>query len=160
MKICIPKVKPSYYNHAKPLKCSVLITMCCKIKNLRSLVRDLIWGFEWFFFQAVEDNYHTVAFKLYSAFKWIYQASTGSDFTNQPSIEDVSKGEGQGSSQNSSKTTNLKWILKLDDDVLLNVGKLSQFLETIQDNDSIYCRVFPHDPPHRANTWFVQWEIS
>ena len=101
-----------------------------------------------------------MAFKLYSAFKWIYQASTGSDFTNQPSIEDVAKGEGQGPSQNSSKTTNLKWILKLDDDVLLNVGKLSEFLETIQNNDSIYCRVFPHDPPHRTNTWFVKFIYS
>ena len=98
-----------------------------------------------------------MAFKLYSAFKWIYQASTGSDFTNQTFIEDFGKGEGQGPSQNSSKTTNLKWILKVDDDVLLNVGKLSEFLETIQDNnDSIYCRVFPHDPPHRTNTWLVQ----
>ena len=109
-----------------------------------------------FLFQAVEDNYHTVAFKLYSAFKWIYQASTGSDFTNQTFIEDFGKGEGQGPSQNSSKTTNLKWILKVDDDVLLNVGKLSEFLDTIQDNNSIYCRVFPRDPPHRTNTWFVQ----
>ena len=100
----------------------------------------------------MEDNYHTVAFKLLSAFKWIYQASTGSDATNGPFI---GNGEGQGSSQQSTKTNNLKWILKLDDDVLLNVEKLKQFLETIHENDSLYCRVFPKDwqVPHRDKKW-------
>ena len=103
----------------------------------------------------MEDNYHTVAFKLLSAFKWIYQASTGSDVTNGPFIKDIGNGGRQGSSQHSTKTSNLKWILKLDDDVLLNVEKLKQFLETIHENDFIYCRVFPKEwqVPLRKKKW-------
>ena len=76
-----------------------------------------------FLYSVVEDTYHTVVYKELSAFKWIDQASTVSDVNN------------------------LKWILKVDDDVLLNVGKLKQFLDTIQDIDSIYCQVKPDDPP-------------
>ena len=29
------------------LICSVLITLCCKAKHLRSLIRGITWGFEW-----------------------------------------------------------------------------------------------------------------
>ena len=76
-----------------------------------------------FLYSVVEDTYHTVVYKELSAFKWIDQASTVSDGNN------------------------LKWILKVDDDVLLNIGKLKQFLDTIQDIDSIYCQVKPDDPP-------------
>ena len=78
----------------------------------------------------VEDNYQMVVFKLVSAFKWIMDASK----------------------YNGNK---LKWILKLDDDVLLNVEKLKQFLETIHENDFIYCRVFPKEwqVPLRKNKW-------
>ena len=58
-----------------------------------------------FLYSVVEDTYHTVVYKELSAFKWIDQASTVSDVNN------------------------LKWILKVDDDVLLNIGKLKQFLD-------------------------------
>ena len=48
------KVKPSISSHSKPcttpctrlLKRFVLITLCCKTKHLRSLVQDLVRGFE------------------------------------------------------------------------------------------------------------------
>ena len=47
-------VKPSISSHSKPcktprtrlLKCFVLITLCCKTKHLRSLVRAIVRGFE------------------------------------------------------------------------------------------------------------------
>ena len=47
------KVKPSISSHSKfrtmprtrLLKCFVLITLWCKTKDLRSLIRNLLWGF-------------------------------------------------------------------------------------------------------------------
>ena len=71
-------------------------------------------------FLAVEDNYHTVGFKLISAFNWIFDAS------------------------NATEDSNLKWILKMDDDVLLNTKELKNYIDGIgrNDTDSIYCRVY------------------
>ena len=71
-------------------------------------------------FSAVEDNYHTVGFKLISAFNWIFDAS------------------------NATEDSNLKWILKMDDDVLLNTKELKKYIDGIgrNDTDSIYCRVY------------------
>ena len=39
--------KPRTMPHTRLLKCFILITLCCKTKHLRSLVRSIIWGFEW-----------------------------------------------------------------------------------------------------------------
>ena len=71
-------------------------------------------------FSAVEDNYHTVGFKLISAFNWIFDAS------------------------NATEDSNLKWILKMDDDVLLNTKELKNYIDGIGKNDteSIHCRVY------------------
>ena len=75
----------------------------------------------------VEDNYKTVVFKLVSAFKW---------------ISDASKYNGN----------NLKWILKMDDDVLLGIQELEKFIKNIprDDSNSIFCKVKPHDPTIRG----------
>ena len=70
----------------------------------------------------MEDTYHTVGLKLLSAFKWINKAS----------------------SQPNSK---LKWILKLDDDVLLNVDMLMNHLK-VQEN-LIHCPVYERATPFR-----------
>ena len=85
----------------------------------------------------MEDTYHTVGFKLISAFNWLLQASL------------------------ISESSRLKWILKLDDDVLLNIVELQKFVEGIElsskflggfqhtynTTDDIYCHVKPDDPP-------------
>ena len=76
----------------------------------------------YFFVTEVEDTYHTVGLKLLSAFKWIYKAS------------------GQPNSK-------LKWILKLDDDVLLNVNMLMNQLK-VQEN-VIHCPVYERATPFR-----------
>ena len=74
----------------------------------------------------IEDKYHTVVFKLGSAFKW---------------ISDASKFNGN----------NLEWILKLDDDVLLDVNELKKFIDQIRQDrlNSIFCHVKSADPPMR-----------
>ena len=75
----------------------------------------------------VEDNYKTVVFKLVSAFKW---------------ISDASKYNGN----------NLKWILKIDDDVLLGIQELEKFIKNIpqEDSNAIFCKIKPHDPTIRG----------
>ena len=75
---------------------------------------------------GVEDNYHSVTLKLLSAFQWISKA-------NQD-------GGGQ-----------LKWVLKLDDDVLLNLEALQVFIEGLNDTNSIYCHVYTGAPPFRSD---------
>jgi len=84
-----------------------------KIKEENNEYQDMI-------IPAVEDNYHTVGFKLISAFNWIFDAS------------------------NATEDSNLKWILKMDDDVLLNTKELKNYIDGIgrNDTDSIYCRVY------------------
>ena len=70
-----------------------------------------------------------VVFKLISAFKW---------------ISDASKYNGN----------KLKWILKLDDDVLLDIRKLNKFFDNIpkKDYNAIFCKVKSDDPPMRNKT--------
>ena len=63
--------------------------------------------------------------KLLSAFKWIKEAS---------------------------KLSKLKWILKLDDDVLLNVEKLlkhTKYYETHKSASALYCSVITGAIPIR-----------
>ena len=57
---------------------------------------------------------------MISAFNWIFDAS------------------------NATEDSNLKWILKMDDDVLLNTKELKNYIDGIgrNDTDSIYCRVY------------------
>ena len=77
----------------------------------------------------IEDNYNTVSLKMLSSFYWISQIN-----------------------QNSK----LKWIVKIDDDVLLNVEKLDSYVDTIIQNDlidSIYCRVYYGIKPMREGKW-------
>ena len=70
-----------------------------------------------------------VVFKLISAFKW---------------ISDASKYNGN----------KLKWILKLDDDVLLDIRELNKLFDNIpkKDNNAIFCKVKSDDPPMRNKT--------
>ena len=72
----------------------------------------------------VNDNYHTVGLKLLSAFKWIKEAF---------------------------KLSKLKWILKLDDDVLLNVEKLLKHIKEYESHKSttLYCSVITGSIPIR-----------
>ena len=77
----------------------------------------------------IEDNYNTVSLKMLSSFYWISQIN-----------------------QNSK----LKWIIKIDDDVLLNIEKLDTYVNTIIQNeltDSIYCRVYYGIKPMRQGKW-------
>ena len=78
-------------------------------------------------FTVLEDSYHTVGFKLVSAFTWISNAF------------------------NSTKNGNLRWILKMDDDVLLNIRELKNYMSVIDNNspDSIHCRVYKNSQARR-----------
>ena len=82
------------------------------------------------FLELMEDNYHSVALKLASGFKWISKAN-----------------EIQGGQ--------LKWVLKLDDDVLLNLGALQVFIEGLNDTSSIYCYVHTEVP--RESDIYGKW---
>ena len=77
-------------------------------------------------FLAVTDDYHTVSYKLISAFRWLSIAS--------------------------KSAKNLQWILKLDDDVLLNVEVVKKFIQNIQNTKSIYCSVYNASLPFRADS--------
>ena len=48
----------------------------------------------------VEDNYHTVGLKLMASFNWLKNL----------------------------RNSNLKWIIKLDDDVIINFGMLQKYI--------------------------------
>ena len=61
-----------------------------------------------------EDSYKTVSMKLLSSFYWVSML----------------------------KTSKLKWIVKIDDDVLLNVQRLDELMKSTQPNE-IYCRARP-----------------
>ena len=80
-----------------------------------------------------EDSYRTVPEKLLSSFYWTTMLSTSSK---------------------------LKWIVKLDDDVLLNVQRLDLFLNNII-SDAIYCKVISNMKPFRDpnNKWYNNLEI-
>ena len=77
-------------------------------------------------FLAVADDYHTVSYKLISAFRWLSIAS--------------------------KSAKNLQWILKQDDDVLLNVEVVKKFIQNIQNTKSIYCSVYKASLPFRADS--------
>ena len=72
----------------------------------------------------VEDNYHNVGLKLLSSFNWIN------------GIQD--------------DLTKLKWIIKLDDDVIVNITMLDEYLrsnETFQ--NAIHCHLSNWPDPIR-----------
>ena len=78
-----------------------------------------------------------VIFKLISAFKW---------------VSDASKYNGN----------KLKWILKMDDDVLLDIQELNKFINNIakEDKNAIFCHVKPADPPMRKKAIDKQYTHS
>ena len=80
-----------------------------------------------FLFSDVEDTYHTVAFKLISAFKWISKSSK------------VMKNDG------------LEWILKLDDDILLDFDQLQKYIQNESNSSSIHCHMYHYVEPYRKN---------
>ena len=85
---------------------------------------------------------------MISAFNWIFDAS------------------------NATEDSNLKWILKMDDDVLLNTKELKNYIDGIgrNDTDSIYCRVYTkakaiREKKARAKDknlekWYVLWQYG
>ena len=77
-------------------------------------------------FLAVTDDYHTVSYKLISAFRWLSIAS--------------------------KSAKNLQWILKVDDDVLLNIEVVKKFIQDIQNTKSIYCSIYNASLPFRADS--------
>ena len=85
------------------------------------------------FISDVEDNYSSVGLKLASAFQWI-------------------------SAMSLQISNSWKWILKLDDDVILNLSQLENFVHRLQSsNNTIYCHVYQAEQPFRNNEtkWFV-----
>ena len=59
------------------------------------------------------------------------------------------------------KKSNLQWVLKLDDDVLLNVYSLETLLSKLDPTKySIYCNYYSDSTPFRnsASKWFVSYE--
>ena len=82
-----------------------------------------------FYHLEIEDTYHTVGLKLLSAFKWLREFS---------------------------KSSELQWILKLDDDVLINFERLVKFVNQIRLNqNSIYCLVYERAAPFRGDSkWY------
>ena len=62
----------------------------------------------------VADNYHTVGLKMFSAFNWITQLKNSND---------------------------LKWIIKIDDDITVNFTRLDSYLTNENTNhEAIHCR--------------------
>ena len=67
-----------------------------------------------------------MSYKLLSAFRWLSIAS--------------------------KSTKNLEWILKLDDDVLINVEFVKKFIQNIQDTKSIFCNIYNASFPFRKGS--------
>ena len=76
----------------------------------------------------MEDTYHTVGFKLISAFKWISESTRVME------------------------SSRVKWILKLDDDILLNVDQLQKYIESESNSSSIHCHMYHYALPKRNNS--------
>ena len=79
--------------------------------------------------QKREDTYNSTSLKMLSSLYWISQIN-----------------------QNSK----LKWIVKIDDDVLLNFKRLDSYLNTVIKNESterIHCRVYYGIKPMRNGKW-------
>ena len=70
------ELKLSISSHSKPhtrlLKCFVLITLCCKTKHLRSLIRDLKRGFERLEILGLS------AYLCYAMYLWFHSGEFGS----------------------------------------------------------------------------------
>ena len=62
----------------------------------------------------MEDTYHTLGFKVISAFNWISKSSK------------IMKNDG------------IKWILKSDDDILLNLDQLQNYIDNEANSSSIH----------------------
>ena len=60
-----------------------------------------------------EDTYHTVGMKLLAAFYWLHRINADNK---------------------------LKWIIKLDDDVLVNMPMVDKFIRKHENEDKIFCR--------------------
>ena len=78
----------------------------------------------------VQDSYQTAALKLLSSFYWISEIP---------------------------KQNKLKWVVKIDDDVLLNVEKFDTYVKTIlftEKTNSIYGQVYYGTPPMRSGKWY------
>ena len=79
----------------------------------------------------VEDNYHTVGLKLLSSFRWITQLKHKND---------------------------LKWIIKIDDDVFVNVRKLDSYLTNKNINrQAIHCPLHWGGQAKPARTQKSKW---
>jgi hypothetical protein len=86
-----------------------------------------------FFSPDVEDTYRTVILKELSAFKWVIDSYNGYNGTSK-----------------------LKWVIKMDDDVILNPWATRNFLRK-QDPDkkAIYGRRFQGSPfRHPYHKWY------
>ena len=68
----------------------------------------------------VEESYHSVGLKELSSFNWINQL----------------------------KRKDLKWIMKIDDDVMINFTKLDNYLIK-ETNQAIHCPVLYHNKVRR-----------
>ena len=88
------------------------------------------------YFSDVQDTYRTVPLKLISAFYWLIKSAD-------------------------LKKSNLQWILKLDDDILLNLYSLETLLSQLNPTkSSIYCNYYSDGTPFidSASKWFVSYD--
>ena len=93
------------------------------VENLSEIMNES-QNYKDFIVPNVEDNYHTVALKLLSAFYWI--GSLGS--------------------------TRLKWIIKMDDDIYINVTKFDEyFVSQNLDQEKFHCYETYTEPVRNPN---------
>ena len=69
--------------------------------------------------------------KLASAFKWIWEASQ-------------------------KENSKLKWVAKMDDDILLNLIEFEKFTNLELAQNSIYCNVYSHGHAKPFREWDPQ----
>ena len=50
------------------------------------------------------------------------------------------------------KNDELKWILKLDDDILLDFDQLQKYIQNESNSSSIHCHMYHYVEPYRKNT--------
>ena len=88
------------------------------------------------YFSDVQDTYRTVPLKLISAFHWLIKSAN-------------------------LKKSKLQWILKLDDDILLNFHSLETLLSQLNPTkSSIYCNYYSDSTPFidSASKWSVSYD--
>ena len=68
----------------------------------------------------VEESYHSVGLKELSSFNWINQLDR----------------------------SNLKWIMKIDDDIMINFSRLDKYLIK-ESNNAIHCPIMYHNNVRR-----------